>query len=210
MSTFHRESRDLKHCCNHPSNQFAVNASFFFEATSDFILRQHPPFWLVVISFILPAANNEPRLAVHQGCQMVHFQTKIAIWVNFGGSSNGRCWSILWTFGLFVGHLSLFGIFCGNLLHFSTFWYIVPGKFYILGHFFHQLIWSPWLRATKKKTVKSGLPVLAGAAERKPSLFFCLGKTAWAATSSSTNAIVIYMSDFILFNVIAFDLNYYN
>jgi hypothetical protein len=26
---------------------------------------------------------------------------KIQIWVNFGGSRNGRCWYILWPFGLF-------------------------------------------------------------------------------------------------------------
>jgi hypothetical protein len=32
------------------------------------------------------------------------FQPKIPIWVNFGGSCNGRCWSILWPFGLFYGH----------------------------------------------------------------------------------------------------------
>jgi hypothetical protein len=41
------------------------------------------------------------------------FKPKIPIWVNFGGSCNGRCWymyfiaiwSILWHFGLFNGHL---------------------------------------------------------------------------------------------------------
>jgi hypothetical protein len=26
---------------------------------------------------------------------------KIPIWVNFGGSCDGRCWYILWSFGLF-------------------------------------------------------------------------------------------------------------
>jgi hypothetical protein len=26
------------------------------------------------------------------------FRPKIAIWVNFGGSCNGRCWYILWKF----------------------------------------------------------------------------------------------------------------
>jgi hypothetical protein len=33
------------------------------------------------------------------------FKPKNPIWVNFGGSCNGRCWSILWTFGKFYGHL---------------------------------------------------------------------------------------------------------
>jgi hypothetical protein len=44
---------------------------------------------------------------------------------------------ILWTFGLFYGRQIYFidiGIFCGNLVHFSKFWYIVPRK-----------IWQPWL-----------------------------------------------------------------
>jgi hypothetical protein len=33
---------------------------------------------------------------------------KIQIWVNFGGPCNGRCWYILWTFGLFYSHLTYF------------------------------------------------------------------------------------------------------
>jgi hypothetical protein len=33
------------------------------------------------------------------------FKPKIPIWENFGGPCNGRCWYILWTFGLFYGHL---------------------------------------------------------------------------------------------------------
>jgi hypothetical protein len=31
------------------------------------------------------------------------FKPKIQIWVNFGGSCNGRCWYILWTLGPFYG-----------------------------------------------------------------------------------------------------------
>jgi hypothetical protein len=34
------------------------------------------------------------KLTAHQGCQMVCFQTKIPIWVNFGGFCKGRCWYI--------------------------------------------------------------------------------------------------------------------
>jgi hypothetical protein len=37
---------------------------------------------------------------------MVSFQAKFPIWVNFGGSSNGRCWYILCPFGQFYGHLA--------------------------------------------------------------------------------------------------------
>jgi hypothetical protein len=43
------------------------------------------------------------------------FRTKIANWVNFGGSFNGRCWCILWPFEVFYGHL----------IHFMAIWYIL-------------------------------------------------------------------------------------
>jgi hypothetical protein len=53
---------------------------------------------------------------------MFVFEPKIPIWVNFGGSCDGRCWYILWPFGLFDGHLAifygLFGMFYGNLVYF--------------------------------------------------------------------------------------------
>jgi hypothetical protein len=58
------------------------------------------------------------------------FQPKIPIWVNFGGSCNGRCWYILWPFGMFYG----------ILLYFTAIWYTLwPfGIFY--GHwvYFHR------------------------------------------------------------------------
>jgi hypothetical protein len=36
-------------------------------------------------------------------CTFLKFQTKIQIWVYFGGSCNGRCWFIFVPFGLFYG-----------------------------------------------------------------------------------------------------------
>jgi hypothetical protein len=48
---------------------------------------------------------------------------KIAIWVNFGGSCNGRCWYILWTFWYI---LRTFDIFYGHLVNFVVIWYIFP------------------------------------------------------------------------------------
>jgi hypothetical protein len=42
------------------------------------------------------------------------FKQKIQIWVNFGGSCNGRCWCILW----------ILGPFHGLLLYFMDIWYI--------------------------------------------------------------------------------------
>jgi hypothetical protein len=49
---------------------------------------------------------------------------KIPIWVNFGGSCNGRCWYIIWPFGLFYGCLVClwpFDIFYGYLVYFSRY-----------------------------------------------------------------------------------------
>jgi hypothetical protein len=51
----------------------------------------------------------------NQGCQMVYFcKPEIPIWVNFGGSCNGRCWYILWPFCQFYIHL----------IYFMAIWYI--------------------------------------------------------------------------------------
>jgi hypothetical protein len=52
------------------------------------------------------------------------FKPKIQIWVNFGGSWNGRCWYILWTLGPFYGFCYIlwkFGIVRGNLVYLSHF-----------------------------------------------------------------------------------------
>jgi hypothetical protein len=43
---------------------------------------------------------------------------KIPIWVNFGGSCNGRCWYILWPFSLFNCHFA--HIFRGHLVYFMV------------------------------------------------------------------------------------------
>jgi hypothetical protein len=53
------------------------------------------------------------------------FKPKIPLWVNFGGSYNGRCWCILWLFGLFSSFWYIlwpFGIFL-------VIWYIPPPRF---------------------------------------------------------------------------------
>jgi hypothetical protein len=44
------------------------------------------------------------------------FIPQIPFRVNFGGSCIGRCWYILWLFGIFNGHL----------LQFVVIWYIFP------------------------------------------------------------------------------------
>jgi hypothetical protein len=47
------------------------------------------------------------------------YKPKIPIWVKFGGSYNGGCWSILWPFGIHI--LWSFGIFYGHLVYFPRF-----------------------------------------------------------------------------------------
>jgi hypothetical protein len=56
------------------------------------------------------------------------FKANIQVWVNFGGSCNGRCWYILWLVGLFYSQLVYFtaswsilqpvGLFFGHLIIF--------------------------------------------------------------------------------------------
>jgi hypothetical protein len=58
-----------------------------------------------------------------QGCQMFFFKPKIPSWVNFVGPCNGRCWSILWPFGLHI--LRPFGLYVLRPFGiFVKFWYI--------------------------------------------------------------------------------------
>jgi hypothetical protein len=40
----------------------------------------------------------------------IFFKPKIPIWVNLGGSCNGRCWYVICPFGLFYGYLVYFGV----------------------------------------------------------------------------------------------------
>jgi hypothetical protein len=55
---------------------------------------------------------------------MIYFQTKIAIWVNFEGSSNGRYIYILWT--LHRPILRPFHTFYGHLVFFVVIWNVFP------------------------------------------------------------------------------------
>jgi hypothetical protein len=57
------------------------------------------------------------------------YKPKIIIWINFRGACNGRCWNILWPFGIFYVHLVysvaswymlwLFGVFILVLVCFA-------------------------------------------------------------------------------------------
>jgi hypothetical protein len=86
------------------------------------------------------------------------FKPKIQIWVNFGGSGDGRCWHILlpfglpmcWPFGILCGHLVYsvaiwytlwpFGILCGHSVYIITIWYVLP--VFVA----RRKIWWPWFR----------------------------------------------------------------
>jgi hypothetical protein len=71
------------------------------------------------------------------------FKPKIPICVNFGGSSNGRCWCILCPFDQFSGHLA----------YFMAIGYIVPS----FGTFLHVLVCCIKKNlATLMKTAKIG------------------------------------------------------
>jgi hypothetical protein len=48
---------------------------------------------------------------------------RVARWVNFGGSCNGKSWYTLRPFGLFLRPLE---ILCGHLAYFVVIWYIFP------------------------------------------------------------------------------------
>jgi hypothetical protein len=64
------------------------------------------------------------------------FKPKLPIWVNFGGPQIGKCWYILWPFGIYYWHLGCFMTIWYILCSFGTFfrsWYHVPRK-----------IWQPW------------------------------------------------------------------
>jgi hypothetical protein len=68
---------------------------------------------------------------MNQGCQMVSIQTKIPVWVNFGGP----LWENSDIFYDYLEHLRTFGILFNNfftfyvqLVHLFRFWYHVPRK----------------------------------------------------------------------------------
>jgi hypothetical protein len=59
------------------------------------------------------------------------FKPKIRIWANFGGPWNGKCWYILWPFGIFYGLLVLFMSVWYSLwsfVIFFPFWYVCTKK----------------------------------------------------------------------------------
>jgi hypothetical protein len=51
-----------------------------------------------------------------------YLQTKIPTWVTYGESCSGRCWYILWPFGIFYGELVYFVVIWYILWSFGIFW----------------------------------------------------------------------------------------
>jgi hypothetical protein len=43
---------------------------------------------------------------------MLYFQAKIPIWVNYGGSLNGKGWCIIWPFGIYVDIWAIWYRYC--------------------------------------------------------------------------------------------------
>jgi hypothetical protein len=75
--------------------------------------------------------------STNQGCQLAFFQTKIPIWVTFGGSYNERCWYILCPFGILCR-------FYRHWVYFSQFWYVVARE-----------IWHPCYGVLVRKSTHS-------------------------------------------------------
>jgi hypothetical protein len=74
----------------------------------------------------LPSRNSHnEKLVLGRVARWHIFKPKIPIWVNFGGSYNGRCWYILWPFDYFKGHLSYFVDFIIIWYICFPFWYVV-------------------------------------------------------------------------------------
>jgi hypothetical protein len=68
---------------------------------------------------LLTMFRDRPRYKQARVAGWYIFRPKLAIWVNFGGPCKGRCWYILWTFGLFYSHLIF--VFYGLLVYFVVF-----------------------------------------------------------------------------------------
>jgi hypothetical protein len=94
-------------------------------------LRKHRTCWKTVTVQI--RRRHTPRVA-----RWFLFKPKIQIWVNFGGSCNGRCWYILCTLGPF------YGLF----LYFMDIWYSSWkfGIFFPFWYFVRRKIWQPCIR----------------------------------------------------------------
>jgi hypothetical protein len=75
--------------------------------------------------------ENDSILKVERINRVARFSNKIKQnWVNLGGSCNGRCWYILWTFDLY----------CGQLVYVISIWYRVWSCGIFFGHLVY--VWS--------------------------------------------------------------------
>jgi hypothetical protein len=109
------------------SHCLIVSAKLFFKIKSDVWLKK----------------NGQVATRV---ARRYFFKPKIPIWVNFGGPWNGKCWSILWPFGIYYGNsvyfMAIWWVSC-NLVYFPLFWYIVSRK-----------IWQPWTSNRPQNSIK--------------------------------------------------------
>jgi hypothetical protein len=105
---------------------------FFIKFFDDLFLRSavHLPSPSEIVNWCKATDKAEirgpDRLTLTRVARWYIFKPKIHIWLNFGGSSNARCWYILWPLGLFYG----------PLVYFVTIWYILL----LFGTFFPVLV----------------------------------------------------------------------
>jgi hypothetical protein len=100
----------------------------------------------------LQIASSEPakfksefyKLRVcHRVARWFTFIPKIPVWVNFGGPWNGKCWYILWPFGIFTAlwyNLWSFGIVCGKLVYLTLVWQLHFRNNGKLGRFLKKML----------------------------------------------------------------------
>jgi hypothetical protein len=104
-------------------------------------------------NFFCPSKAKQTRVRSRVARWFV-LEPKISIWVNFGASCNGNLGKIidhLVYFTAIANILWSFGIFSGHLVYFSPFWYLVPRK-----------IWQPWYAVGLGRSTSRGCQIILG------------------------------------------------
>jgi hypothetical protein len=108
-------------------------------------LRKKHNFITIVTSVCVCMFIRRPTL--NRDARWYIFKPKIQICVNFGSSCNGRCWYMLWPFGIFFGHLVYFlviwFIFWSFGMYIFVIWYISWsfGIFLVIWYIFCHLVY---------------------------------------------------------------------
>jgi hypothetical protein len=102
------------------------------------VLKNKGLFTRTVVFVSLRVAWRRATAIYTRDARWFIFMPKIPIWVYFGGSWNGKCWYILWQFGIFYD--LLLSLMVGNL--------VLLCSFGIFSRFGRRKIWQPWFTQT--------------------------------------------------------------